>query len=499
MSAAIDFRGQVTSGRGKATADLLSLRDDLLPIVNELLCPGSLNVLLNRPVRLRDSAASAFDGGRRMLWRASLNGIDIWVYRWEGAPLHVAEVLSSVHLRQRLDLKDGDEINLRLSSDLIAAITPLGVLTWIALWIGRRSWFYSSNSYYNRTLSWGKDLGAAQKAPIVKGTAQMTMYIIKRIVKRTPLMNTLARSVISKLSGPAGKRKTYVFSRFETNDCANADERQFLQIRNLLNFTKTSNSVYAAHMFPAAYHTMNIGGQQLAGQRDPSRRLALVPVDFRGKTILDLGCNQGGMIHHIAGLVKWAVGLDYDPHMINAANRIKAANGASNTSFYVLDLQRDPLELIYDFLPDRQVDVCFLLSVCMWLDNWKQVIDFAQSTSGSMLFESNGSPAQQDQQFAHLRTKYGSVELLSETSEDDPSQRQRRLFYLSDPILPVSRLLKKSVALGDEARDVRIVDEYVSQEASGSPKAAHPRPQRGSPSSKPCHVNSGEAARSRVP
>jgi SAM-dependent methyltransferase len=207
----------------------------------------------------------------------------------------------------------------------------------------------------------------------------------------------------------------------------------FRQIQNILNFTKTSNSDYSAEQFPAAYHTIKVNGRRLPGQRDPSKRLASVPFDFHGKTVLDLGCNQGGMIHELRSLVKWAVGIDYDPRMINAANRIKSLNASENISFYIVDLQNDPLELIDDFMPDRKADICFLLSVCMWLKNWQQVIDFAHSKSDSMLFETNGSPLQQDQQINYLKAKYSVVDMLSEFSDDDPGQKCRKLFYLTKP------------------------------------------------------------------
>lgn len=261
------------------------------------------------------------------------------------------------------------------------------------------------------------------------------MIELKSIIKKTPLVGTLARRLKLKFARAIAKQD-FRFLRMDTDDCVNNNDRVFQQILNLLNYTKTSHSDYSAHHFPAAYHTININGQQVVGQRDPAKRLALVPIDFRGKTILDLGCNQGGMIHDIAGLVKWAVGVDFDARMINAANRIKNAIGANNTHFYVLDLQREPLELISDFLPDNKADICFLLSVCMWITNWQEVIDFAQSKSSAMLFETNGTAQQQQQQIDYLRTRYQDIQLLAETSNDDPGQKQRQLFYLSDAIAP---------------------------------------------------------------
>jgi SAM-dependent methyltransferase len=250
----------------------------------------------------------------------------------------------------------------------------------------------------------------------------------KKVVKSTPVVGTLARKLKLKYS------RKYEFSRLDTENCTDADERAFRQIQNILDFTKTSNSYYSAEQFPAGYHTVNVNGRQVPGQRDPSKRLASVPIDFHGKSVLDLGCNQGGMIHQIRSLIKWGVGIDYDPRMINAANRIKSVNASENISFYIVDLQNDPLELISDFMPDRKADICFLLSVCMWLKNWQQVIDFAHSKSNSMLFETNGSSLQQDQQINYLKTKYSVLSMCSEMSDDDPVQKNRKLLFLTEPI-----------------------------------------------------------------
>ena len=447
----VALEGQVVRGRGLAAPELRTLSAQVQAIVKEPLCPGSLNIVLNGPVRLLDTTGFSFDRDYRTLWRASLGGIDVWVYRWRESPLHVVEILSSVYLRERLNLKNGDAVTLRISRAQIGKVRYLERLIWSLLWTGRRRWFYLYKFYSNRTVRFGKDLGATQEQPVVRGPISIGLYVMKeivilvptiafkglaqnllsaskRVVKSTPVVGALARNLKIKYS------RKYAFSRVDTDNCVNADERLFRQIQNILNFTKTSNSHYSAEQFPAAYHTINVNGRQVPGQRDPSMRLASVPIDFRGQTVLDLGCNQGGMIHEIRSLIKWGVGIDYDPRMINAANRIKSVNASENISFYIVDLQNDPLELIGDFMPDRKADICFLLSVCMWLKNWQQVIDFAHSKSNSMLFETNGSPVQQDQQINYLKAKYSVVSMLSETSDDDPIQKSRKLLYLTGPI-----------------------------------------------------------------
>ncbi|MBE0604353.1 MAG: methyltransferase domain-containing protein [Deltaproteobacteria bacterium] len=204
--------------------------------------------------------------------------------------------------------------------------------------------------------------------------------------------------------------------------------RHLRQIIDLLNYTKTSGSFYNAHSFPAGYSTLEIDGTKLAGQRNPIERFSRVPLDFSQMTVLDVGCNQGGMLFEIAGKIRHGVGIDYDAHMINAANRIRSITKANNLDFYVLDLEKENLDLIGDLIPDEKVNVAFLLSVCMWIRNWKQVVSLMPQVSEMLLFESNGSRGQQDAQLAHVKTLYKMVRLLSERSDDDSSQKNRSLY-----------------------------------------------------------------------
>jgi hypothetical protein len=178
----VNLKGQVVSGRGLAAAELLTLREQVQTIVQEPLCPGSLNIILNRPVRLRDAAGSAFDFDYRRLWRASLGGINVWVYRWRESPLHIVEILSPVHLRERLNLKNGDTVTLRISKRQIGKIHFRERFIWAALWAGRRHWFYSHKAYSNHTVRFGKELGATQERPAVRRTIAIILYVVKEIV-----------------------------------------------------------------------------------------------------------------------------------------------------------------------------------------------------------------------------------------------------------------------------------------------------------------------------
>lgn len=417
----VEVVGMVTSGRGQATRDLLACEDEVSAIIGQPLYPGSLNLVLNRPLRLRESTAYTFDGQRRMLWRAWLGGTEVWAYRWRGCPLHIIEVISTIFLRERFQLNDGDDITFSVEKQWVGAIPIWQRLSWALFWARRENWHYSNRKYSGFYLM----LSFVCRHPLRGGT-----MLLRKLIRRTPVLKALAQWSLRKL-----KKRQFSFSRTDTGHCADAQDFALKQIQNVLNFTKTSESIYSAQQFPAGYHTLRVNGTTLRGQRDPYIRLAQVPFNFAGKTVLDLGCNQGGMIHALAGQIRWGVGIDYDSRMINAANRIKQMTGANNTHFYTLDLDKDPLALICDFMPDQLADVCFLLSVCMWLKHWREVINFAQSKSSLMLFETNGTSSQQQQQLDYLRTKYKRLELISETSEDDAQQKNRKLLLLAEPIL----------------------------------------------------------------
>lgn len=214
----------------------------------------------------------------------------------------------------------------------------------------------------------------------------------------------------------------------------NGDDKGTRQIINLLNYTKRSTSAYAGADYDVGYHSFKINGKHLRGQRDPEQRLAKAVYDFTGKTVLDIGCNQGGMLFPIVEKIKYGIGIDYDSRMINAANRIRSYQRASHLDFYVFDLQNERLEFIKDFIPDDKVDICFLLSVCMWLTNWRDVVEFAHDNSKTLLFESNGKSEQQEEQIDYLEKLYRNVSLLSDTSSDDPGRRTRKLLICSNDL-----------------------------------------------------------------
>lgn len=200
------------------------------------------------------------------------------------------------------------------------------------------------------------------------------------------------------------------------------------KIKNLLQYTTTSDKTYNGSQYEGGYHTLTILGNTIKGQRNPAQRLEGVPYDFNGKTVLDVGSNQGGMLFQIQDKIAQGVGIDFDHRLINVANRIKQSHNYSNLNFYVFDLEKEDFNLIENFA-DKQIDIIFLLSVCMWIKNWKEFCTWCSLNAKSCLFETNGKKYEQAEQVEFLQTIYKTVTLIREKSVDDESQTKRKLYY----------------------------------------------------------------------
>ncbi len=202
------------------------------------------------------------------------------------------------------------------------------------------------------------------------------------------------------------------------------------KIKNLLQHTDESDSQYNAEKFNGVYHTINILGETLNGQRIPSYRIKNIDYDFTNKTILDIGSNQGGMLYEIQSKIKQGVGIDFDYRLVNVANKISQVENYHHLRFYVFDLMKEDFNLLNNF-SNEKYDVIFLLSVCKWIKNWKDLITWVHSNSSHCLFETNGKPHLQDEQINFLKSVYRKVIIIHEHSNDDPGQKRRKTLWCS--------------------------------------------------------------------
>jgi len=200
------------------------------------------------------------------------------------------------------------------------------------------------------------------------------------------------------------------------------------KIKNLLQYTTTSDKSYNGKNYDGGYHSLNLHGVKTKGQRQPLERLEDVPFNFRDKTILDIGSNQGGMLLSIQDKIKEGIGIDFDYRLVNAANRIRSSHKYNNLDFFVFDLNKEDFNLINNFA-ENEFDIIFMLSVCMWIKPWKELCVWCANNAKCCLFETNGKQYQQEEQISVLRTLYKNVTLVRGQSIDDKSQSKRKLYY----------------------------------------------------------------------
>lgn len=144
--------GTISSGRGKAFHHVKNSLTELEALTGVVLFPGSLNVVLDREVKLKSCNAIIFDNGKRYLWEAYVEGIKIWIYRWKGTPFHIVELFSDKKLRDVLGMADGSSISIQVNEAMIDHISMKGKVVSFLLWGGRRRLFYNGTYTDNHLL-----------------------------------------------------------------------------------------------------------------------------------------------------------------------------------------------------------------------------------------------------------------------------------------------------------------------------------------------------------
>ena len=72
-------------------------------------------------------------------------------------------LLSTVHLRNRFGLSNGDRVHVEVRRCDLAPLPPLGLLTWVLFWLGRKRWEYDNDAYCARIQTrWSERFGATQ-------------------------------------------------------------------------------------------------------------------------------------------------------------------------------------------------------------------------------------------------------------------------------------------------------------------------------------------------
>ena len=179
----IAVTGAVLSGRGQARKHIEAQHAAFREALGEDLIPGSLNLVLSRPVFFNLDRAISLANGNRLLWKARLSNQDVWAYRWPDAPLHVVEVLSSIHFRKTFGIKDGDRMPIHFSDCDVLQLSVRQKIAWWLVWAGRKSWAYTWDLYPFGTRQLAIDLGATQR-PVSMGAMQAIWRFMGRVFRK---------------------------------------------------------------------------------------------------------------------------------------------------------------------------------------------------------------------------------------------------------------------------------------------------------------------------
>ena len=271
-------------------------------------------------------------------------------------------------------------------------------------------------------------------------------------------------------------------------------------VLSVLDYTKSNKQWFDRQQLFAGYHSVSIRGQKIKGQRDPEARLAKLPYSFAGKRVLDIGCSNGGLLHALANQIAFGVGVDFNSKCINAANTLKAVNGAGNIHFYTFDLDKEDLSMLGHFVLGAPVDVCLFLNLSLWVKRWREAFKACAELAESMVFEAHGSEEQQAEQLAFVRSVFSEVQLISEQSDDDPTYAKRKMVLCHDRVLQdasqstevraqslqlfdeASVRQAYEAAFGEPATSIRFfpgTQESVVAEIDGKHIVKLPRPKRG--------------------
>lgn len=138
--------GLVTSGRGIASGIVRELNGRIFPFLGGEPFPGTLNVAVNAPFLLK-GGIQLDDKGKRIAVRARIGNIPCLVYRWNGAPLHIVEVIAPVALRKSLMLSDGQAVDLHVTPGHIERPGRLRTRFWRLFYEGRVQSYYDDHMY----------------------------------------------------------------------------------------------------------------------------------------------------------------------------------------------------------------------------------------------------------------------------------------------------------------------------------------------------------------
>jgi hypothetical protein len=183
------------------------------------------------------------------------------------------------------------------------------------------------------------------------------------------------------------------------------------------------------------YHSFEIYNFKVTGQRNPKERLDIMrkSYNFENKSVVDLGCNTGGMLFHLFEIKK-GLGVDFDIKCVNAAQTIKTELKIyEHLDFVQKDLNESDIDIL---LGRANPDIVFLLSLGSWVKNWANLYTTVLKFTPTIILETNNSQ-EGHAQLELFRKLDATITLISSSSKDDITKNIGRQTYLIQRANPV--------------------------------------------------------------
>jgi 2-polyprenyl-3-methyl-5-hydroxy-6-metoxy-1,4-benzoquinol methylase len=184
------------------------------------------------------------------------------------------------------------------------------------------------------------------------------------------------------------------------------------------------NSIYST--FDLKYTNVN----EILGQRSVKKRLEnfwIKSDSIKGYSVLDLGCNTGGIAFEISKLnPKYILGIEYDLEKVQVSEKIHALNCKySNIKFKNLDLESD--EFLNKF--NENFDIVFCLAVIGHIKNKSQFMKKIFSICKKILyFEGNGNTTKNELELLLLSAGFCEINFCGYSNDEKDNKNKRPLF-----------------------------------------------------------------------
>lgn len=186
--------------------------------------------------------------------------------------------------------------------------------------------------------------------------------------------------------------------------------------------------------FQAGYHSQLLAnGEHLSGQRDNVKRVAFLKshgVALADASVLDLGCNAGGVLAAMRSDIAAGVGIDFDARCIDAAKFIEAQHAERKIQHHLLDFDRDNLARIPVLCP--KPDIILLASMGSWVSKWRRLYTRALNLGPSCIVFETNNDREGKAQLDFFRSA-GAVCAPLGCAGDDLTNGLRQVFVITPP------------------------------------------------------------------